>query len=248
MRIELKIKESLISVFNFSSDDSDTIIKNIDNIHTKLRIYSVLKNKAVLGQNYLDYSSSGLRWFLDFISFEAIVYDDSDKNKVDKLKDVFRKYLRQDEKKKLLCNFLFTKRYRVNKKSNNIHRHIMFEDVKSDEKWMKNNGVQKVLLNKCSGNNCKCANWLDDNVSSIDQYLNILIDHFYAMRNAVAHESFLVAVFPSKNTDSVIDIFPVRKKEYYIKYESYMNPEVYFNITTSCKKRYLHANYLKKKI
>lgn len=241
-----KLKEVLKTAIGLSDEEADGIIKKRKNELEKVRLLSVM--------NFLNYTfhitepAYTFRLLGSIFALEGLVAAKQQGKKV-KVKRLIRENIDSDNKVSLLGGFIFSKEYEFRKGTIRPLRHIMFGDFDKDTDFKTENCVNDV--EDCSTSNhpiCYCVDWLRYNRTKIDYYLDILIDYFYEIRNAVVHESSPVLALPDYSgkymvgsfSASLIDAYPVGgNKKYFRSYEAGIDPDIFFSIIKNCIKNHL---------
>jgi hypothetical protein len=182
--------------------------------------------------------SVGLRYFINkaetlpdlVLSLEAISYGLSlGGNTQDQLKNCFREYLSTEEKISLLKKWAFSRKYKLGERIGD-YEHLMKGEQLKDSEWHKENDDPYFHYDKeCyTGENwfCQCEDWLRDNENKIDNYIDQLVEKFYAMRCAMYHNAFPIFI-----ADRFEDYEEVTSYEVYMhgsnKLESFMTDKTF---------------------
>jgi len=243
-----RLKEALKKVMVVSSAETNKIIRKRKDELEKIRLLSVI--------NFFNYTfrvkedAYIFRLLGSIFTLESLVAA-KQRNKKAKVQKLFKENLEPEDKISLLNGFIFSEKYEFKKGPKHFPRHVMFEDFDKDANFKKYHCVPSEKIEFCSGSNapiCYCIEWLRQNLSKVDDYLNTLISNLYDMRHAIVHESFPVLGLPDyseKHTvgsfsASLADAYPVSDdKKYFRSYKAYIDPDKFFEIIKNCIKNYL---------
>lgn len=242
--IKQMLESELQGVLGFDLVTAKKLAESFSEDYHALRLWQGLRSKY-LATHSISKKANGMSVIYEIFLLEALTFYDKGK---DKLKKLFRENLDYNDKETLLCEFQFSEDYKF-QQTHSVPRHLMFMDCDKDNAFKEMFCITKDVSD-CSGGTapiCYCKDWLREHKDNVDLYLNLWVERFVEMRNAVVHESFPVVFLPSyegKETaasfnSSVIDAYPLKEAKRFRSYQSYLDPEIFFSITKNCIKKFL---------